>query len=79
MNQDRQQQEANQEKNEQNVQSMEQQQRDASSPSGRRRQQSSPSPVTQQDIDNKVPLPSHERSLTGILALCLSIEAFRAF
>ena len=64
MNSDRQQQEANQEKNEQNVQSMEQQQRDApaASPSGRRLQQSSPSPVTQQDIDNKVPWPSHEQS-----------------
>ena len=64
MSDDRQQQEANQEKNEQNVQNMEQQQRDApaSSPSGRRLQQSSPSPVTQQDIDNKVPRPSHEQS-----------------
>ncbi len=51
VNSDRQQQEANQEKNEQNVQMMEQQQRmSASSPmSGRRLHQSSPSPVTQQD------------------------------
>lgn len=63
VNQDRQQQEANQEKNEQNVQNMEQQQRDAqaSSPSGRRLQQSSPSPVTQQDVDNKVHQASHEQ------------------
>ncbi len=58
MNSDRQQQEANQEKNEQNVQMMEQQQRmSASSPmSGRRLHQSSPSPVTQQAVTNQVSL-----------------------
>ncbi len=59
VNSDRQQQEANQEKNEQNVQSMEQQQRmSAASPmSGRRLQQSSPSPVTQQAVTNQVARP----------------------
>ena len=67
VNSDRQQQEANQEKNEQNVQMMEQQQRMsvASPMSGRRLHQSSPSPVTQQDITNQASsvhclLPSHQ-------------------
>jgi len=66
VNSDRQQQEANQEKNEQNVQSMEQQQRmSAASPmSGSSPQQSSPSPVTQQAVTNQVAPPMPPLAIT---------------
>ncbi len=74
VNSDRQQQEANQEKNEQNVQNMEQQQRmSAASPmSGRRLQQSSPSPVTQQAVTNQVarpPAPLHWPQLRAAVSV----------